>query len=430
MSEYKKYIPLAILVILASIVFLFAVQSNQAGNFYEFDPYMYMELTTLLAQHGSIPVSGLAYPCGASCSSNRFGVIIPYWLAGYLKLTGLPLYQIANLYPPIMLILMAILLYAFFDNKVAKISAVVLLFSFSIIFQQFTGGMFQEEAVGFMSVIAVFVSLYFALKNKSLAYSFFAGVIYIGSLLGSKYFTVTTAIIPAIAIAYILYLFILNNKDELKHTLKVFTILSIFAIIGNAGLLAYRAGFALSGLTIHNIFVPINLLAIIGIALINAVFYLILAKQEFMVRIFKTRVKLKPTILLIGILLIASIPILPHLVNYLSYLVSYQHVQNTIPLFETVQEFAPAFASIQGLGIFSNVYMLWGAFAVITIVLLYETIMKIKRHENILVEIMIIMTFYPLWYIGTGVAKYIPDLALVLVIGLAYVIDKIMEKVD
>ena len=88
MSEYKKYIPLAILVILAGIVFLFAVQSNTAGNFYEFDPYMYMELTTLLAQHGSIPVSGLAYPCGASCSSNRFGVIIPYWLAGYLKLTN------------------------------------------------------------------------------------------------------------------------------------------------------------------------------------------------------------------------------------------------------------------------------------------------------------------------------------------------------
>ena len=430
MSEYKKYIPLAILVILAGIVFLFAVQSNTAGNFYEFDPYMYMELTTLLAQHGSIPVSGLAYPCGASCSSNRFGVIIPYWLAGYLKLTGLPLYQIANLYPPIMLILMAILLYAFFDSKVAKISAVVLLFSFSIIFQQFTGGMFQEEAVGFMSVIAVFVSLYFALKNKSLAYSFFAGVIYIGSLLGSKYFTVTTAIIPAIAIAYILYLFILNNKDELKHTLKVFTILSVFAIIGNAGLLAYRAGFALSGFTIHNIFIPINLLAIIGIALINAVFYLILDKQEFMVRIFKTRTKLKPTALLIGILLIASIPILPHLVNYLSYLVSYQHVQNTIPLFETVEEFAPAFTSIQGLGIFSNVDMLWGAFAVITIVLFYETIMKIKRHENILVEIMVIMTFYPLWFIGTGVAKYIPDLALVLVIGIAYVIDKIMEKVD
>lgn len=430
MSEYKKYIPLAILVILASIVFLFAVQSNQAGNFYEFDPYMYMELTTLLAQHGSIPVSGLAYPCGASCSSNRFGVIIPYWLAGYLKLTGLPLYQIANLYPPIMLILMAILLYAFFDSKVAKISAVVLLFSFSIIFQQFTGGMFQEEAVGFMSVIAVFVSLYFALKNKSLAYSFFAGVIFIGSLLGSKYFTVTTAIIPAIAIAYILYLFILNNKDELKHTLKVFTILSIFAIIGNAGLLAYRAGFALSGFTIHNIFVPINLLTILGITLINLLFYLVLAKQEFMVRIFKTRTKLKPTAILFGILLIASIPILPHFIHYISYLISYQHVQNTIPLFETVQEFAPAFASIQGLGIFSNVYMLWGAFAVITIVLLYEAIIKIKHHENILVEIMVIMTFYPLWYIGTGVAKYIPDLALVLVIGLAYVIDRIMEKVD
>jgi hypothetical protein len=95
-----------------------------------------------------------------------------------------------------------------------------------------------------------------------------------------------------------------------------------------------------------------------------------------------------------------------------------------------VQEFAPAFASIQGLGIFSNVYTLWGAFAVITIVLLYEAVIKIKHHENILVEIMVIMTFYPLWYIGTGVAKYIPDLALVLVIGLAYVIDKIVEKVD
>ncbi len=429
MSEYKKYIPLAILVILAGIVFLFAIQSNTAGNFYEFDPYMYMELTTLLAQHGSIPVSGLAYPCGASCSSNRFGVIIPYWLAGYLKLTGFPLYQIANLYPPIMLILMAILLYAFFDNKVAKISAVVLLFSMSIIFQQFTGGMFQEEAVGFMSVIAVFVSLYFALKKKSLAYSFFAGVIYIGSLLGSKYFTVTTAIIPAIAIAYILYLFILNNK-ELKHTLKVFAILSVFAIIGNAGLLAYRAGFALSGFTIHNIFIPINLIAILGITLINLLLYLVLAKQEFMIRVFKTRTKLKPTLILFGLLIIASIPILPHFIHYLTYLIGYQHIQNTIPLFETVQEFAPAFANIQGLGIFSNVYMLWGAFAIITIVLLYETIIKIKRHENILVEIMVIMTFYPLWYIGTGVAKYIPDLALVLVIGLAYVIDKIVEKSD
>jgi hypothetical protein len=62
--------------------------------------------------------------------------------------------------------------------------------------------------------------------------------------------------------------------------------------------------------------------------------------------------------------------------------------------------------------------------------LLYEAIIKIKHHENILVEIMVIMTFYPLWYIGTGVAKYIPDLALVLVIGLAYVIDRIVEKVE
>ena len=428
MSEYKKYIPLAILAILVGMAFVFAIQSNQAGNFTEYDTYMYMELTTLLVQHGSIPVSGLAYPCGASCSSNRFGVIAPYWLAGYLKLTGLPLYQIANLYPPIMLILMAVLLYAFFENKVAKISAVVLLFSFSIIFQQFTGGMFQEEALGFMSVIAVFVSLYFALKNKPLAYSFFAGIIFIGSLLGSKYFTVTTAIIPAIAIAYILYLFILNDKGELKHTLRVFAILSIFAIIGNAGLLAYRAGFALSGFTIHNIFIPVNLLTIIAITIINAVLYFILAKQELMQRIFKTRAKLKPTAIFAIMLLIASIPILPHLLHYVSYLTSYQHIQNTIPLFETVQEFEPAFTSIQGLGLFSNVYALWGAFAIITIALLYETIIKLKHHRNILAEIMVVMTFYPLWYIGTGVGKYVPDLALVLVIGLAYVIDKIMEK--
>jgi len=421
----KERIEYIILALALLTVFIFAIQSNTQGNFYEFDPYMYTELVKILAIHGSIPISGLAYPCGASCSSNRFGVIVPYWLAGYLKGTNLPLYQIANMYPPIMLILMALLLFAFFKTKPAKITAVLLLISIPVIFQQFTGGMFQEEAIGFMSVIAVFVSTYFAFTKKESIYSIVAGIIYMGSLLGSKYFTVTSTILPAILLLYALYLFAVKDNENLKHIIKASTIITLFAFVSNLGLLAYHGGFALSGFSIGKVFIPINIV-LLAFALIIAV---ILYFNHLGLTIKGKQIRYSWIIL--GILIIASIPFAPKTLNYIDYLLSYQHIQNTIPLFQTVQEFVPSQYNLSGaIGILGINYIFYTTIAIITIALLYCTYRKYKAKENLLVEIMVITTFYPLLYIGMGVAKYIPDLALVLVIGIAYVVDEIVKAVE
>jgi len=410
------------LIAVAVITFYFAIQSNSAGNFYEFDPYMYMEITRILAIHGSIPITGLAYPCGASCSSNRFGVIVPYWLAGYkLAMPSVPLYQIANLYPPIMLIIMALLLYALFNTKPAKATAVILLLSMPVVFQQFTGGMFQEEAIGFLSVIAVFVATYFALSKRELAYSVFLGVIFLGSLLGSKYFTVTGTILPAILGLYVIYLFAIKNKEELKHSIKVQSILLAFALIGNISLLAYHGGFALVGFTLHGLFIPFNLLALAVIYALSLLFYYSIGEGK----LNKRHLEVGVAVIIILLLVFAG-----KIIKVINYLASYQHIQNTIPLFRTVQEFLPYQSELPLLGIvLGNIASVVLVLITLAIVLIAEIYYKYKRKESILLEIMLIATVYPLAYVGFGVGKYVADLGLVLVLAIAYLVDKLFEVV-
>jgi hypothetical protein len=221
---------------------------------------MYLENAQVILYTGHIMAyPHLAYSVFANQTSNRFAPIMPYALAGIYSITskmfGATLIQTAQVYVPLLFILMAGMVFILFERayrekigenaKWVGLTTAILLLSMPVLFQQFAGGMFQEEAFGFFSVIALITTYYMANKEKNYLFAVLPGIVYLGVLLGSKYFTVISVIVPSFILLEALVLFLKN--EDMGRFIKVNAIIVGFAVLGNAFLLIYHGGFAVSG---------------------------------------------------------------------------------------------------------------------------------------------------------------------------------------
>ena len=236
---------------------------------------MYLSNAQVILTSGHIRTTGLAYGTFANQTSNRFAPLMPYAMAGMSSITsklfGASLLQTANIYPPLLFVLMSAMVFILFERayreKLGDVSkwlgliGAIFFLAMPVLFQQFTAGMFQEEAFGFFSVIALITTFYIANKDKSYLMAGLAGIVYIGVLLGSKYFTVISIIVPLFIFVEALVLFLKN--EDLKKFVYLNAIVVGFATLGNIFLALYHGGFAVSGFTLHGIFIPINLVLLI-----------------------------------------------------------------------------------------------------------------------------------------------------------------------
>lgn len=398
-------------------------------------PFMYLINAQVILWHGSIMTyPHLAYANYANQTSNRFAPIVPYAMAGITsvasKLLGANLTQVANIYPPILFVLMAAMVFILFErayreklganSKWLGLIGAVFFLSVPVLFQQFTAGMFQEEAFGFFSVIALLVSYYLANKENSYALAVLAGIVYVGVLLGSKYFTVISIIVPFFIMVEALVLFL--KGESLKKFVKVNAIIVFFALLGNIFLSMYHGGFAVSGFSIHGIFVPINMAL-----LLMAMLFAGLLSVDW--NTYKLVNKLKygrwnNLLIAVGIMILISIPILPKVISYGAYLLSFSQYGG-LPLFKTVQEFTPS--PIMDMSAYFGVllgspYIYFGIISVFTLILAY----KLYKRENELLGLLLIPAVYPLFYTSLTLSKYISDGGIVLILALTYIIAEIM----
>ena len=431
-NKIIKNAPYIIFIIIACISFYFLIQ--QFGQtFEEFDTYMYLINAQVILSSGHIRTTGLAYGTFANQTSNRFAPLMPYAMAGLTSITsklfGASLLQTANIYPPLLFILMAAMVFILFERaykeklgdtaKWLGLIGAILFLSMPVLFQQFTAGMFQEEAFGFFSVIALIATFYIANKEKSYLMALLAGIVYIGVLLGSKYFTVISIIVPFFIFVEALALFLKN--EDLKKFVYLNAIIVGFATLGNIFLALYHGGFAVSGFTLHGVFIPINL-----VLLVIALLFAFLLSIDWNKLIRKNN-KMNNLLITLGIMILISIPVLPKIVSYGSYLLSFSVYQG-LPLFKTVQEFTPSpimdMSSYFGV-LFGSPYIYFGILGIFTIMLAY----KLYKHDNDMLGLLLIPAVYPLFYTAMSLAKYIADGSIVLVLAIVYIMAEILLKI-
>lgn len=437
-----KNIPYIAFILVSAIAFYFLIQQFGIPNFFEFDNYMYIFNVNVILWSGHIMAyPHLAYANYANMTSNRFAPIMPYAVAGLLsvasKLFGANLTQVANIYPPLLFVLMAGMVFILFErayreklgdtSKWLGLIGAIFFLSMPVLFQQFTAGMFQEEAFGFFSVIALLTSYYLANKEKSYALALLAGIVYVGVLLGSKYFTVISIIVPFFIIAEALVLF-LKNEDMGKF-LRINGLIVFFALLGNVFLNFYHGGFAVSGFNLHGIFIPINLALLIVAMLFAILLSIDWSRFSLINRTFKERLnkKLNNLLITIGLMILISIPIMPKIISYGSYLLSFGQYQG-LPLFKTVQEFTPSpvmnMSSYFGI-LFGSPYVYFSIIGIFGFLLAF----KLYKHENELLGLLLIPSVFPLFYTSLTLSKYVADGSIVLTLALIYVIGEIMIKV-
>ncbi|MEM3845882.1 MAG: hypothetical protein QXU98_09295 [Candidatus Parvarchaeota archaeon] len=427
-----KSLPYLVLIILLAVVFISEIYGYNGTPYYEFDPFMYAILVKVLAIHGSIPISGLAYPCGSICSSNRFEPIQPYLMAGYYDIFG-NLYSLMTIVPPILFIIMALFVFVGFRHKYGNewFAMIVagLVLTMPTIWQQFGYGMFQEEAWGFALVIALFMSYYMAIDTNKLNYTILSGIIFMAVLLSSKYFTIAVSVIPLFIFLEIMFLW--KDKDKFSKFLKTNLVIFAFVFLANIMLLDYHGGFALSGFSIGNIFVPINLLLFGGALGIGILLYILVS--------FAEKHNKKVIYAVIGTILIMAVIITPfykHLGGYVEYLISYLHGGAYIPLFNTVQEFAPTPATDLSVyfGAFGSPYVYWAilvSFVLVAILtcIKYSSAEKKLRLANNAFVLLWACAILPIFFIAVfGVSKYISDGGLMLVIAFGIIFGEIYAK--
>jgi hypothetical protein len=249
-----------------------------------------------------------------------------------------------------------------------------------------------------------------------------AGIVYVGVLLGSKYFTVISIIVPFFIIVEALVLFLKGNS--LSKFVKINAIVVFFALLGNIFLSIYHGGFAVSGFAIYGIFIPINL-ALLIIGMLFAIFLSIDWNKYKLVNNLKYD-KWNNLLIAVGLMIIISLPILPKVISYGSYLLSFSQYGG-LPLFKTVQEFSPSptsdMSSYFGL-LLGSPYVYFGIIAIFTSILAY----KLYKRENEMLGLLLIPAIYPLFYTSLTLAKYISDGGIVLILALIYIIAEIMVK--
>lgn len=435
----KRNIPYIALLAVFVISFYIGIQTFPY-NYYEFDPFMYMTNAQVILWTGQIQAHPyLAYSVYQNITSNRFEPIVPYWMAGLQsiggKLFNSTLQQTAEIYPPLIFVLFGGLVFILFDrafkDRIGHLSKYLgfitasLMLSMSVLVQQFVGALFQEEAFGFFSVIALITTLYIANKENKWEYSLLAGIFYVGVLLGSKYFTVISVVMPIFLMLYALILFL--KRESMIPLIKTNGLISLFVLFGNIYLLLYGGGFGLSGFSLHGIFIPINLV-LIAVAMVFALLLELInyltAKQILKLDLMTNKGKAIAITLVMVILFIIGLPILSKAISYANYLLQFSSYQGE-PLFKTVQEFSnsPVNDLTPYFGIFGSPLVYWGIIALFGLMIAY----KAYKKDLDLLALILIPTVFPLFYTSLSLSKYLSDGAIVIILAIGWILGILLE---
>ncbi len=448
--NFSKSSIVVLLIFLAS--FYLHVQSL-SSYFYEFDPYYYMMIPEFLITQGSVPMhDDLAYASNEVIHHNgqdyqlrlinhrvlpvpQYLTAIWYSLALGFNYNHLYNAVISNVYPPLLIGLVAFLVYMLFKDEYSNWLAVAAAFAVAFmpaLFTKFLAGVAEQLPWGIYAAVAGIAFIYFAVKHKNDRIYYIPAIIAVlGAVLGSK-----AGMMPVvIGSAYIAILaahdFLHNKRDKFYYEFPA--VLAVFTYASNLLFDLYMRGSA--GL------MPNAMTIVILLASAFSFFtYHLLDRGKSHLTTMKKRAYALCGIGLIGALFLAT-PLGHPVLNYLGYLSGVGQLSTTSALQKTVAEenlyssylqnrFGYVGISLDVSKITSKFISKYGSLAAVPLIyllLVLSFVSSILRRKFSLTLLLFIFIVSVSW-IGLQKIKYTPHLGLVLALALACVASEAYES--
>lgn len=434
------WIILAVLMILTFATRMLSL--GTAWKFFEFDPYFDMLSTEYILTHGyQLYYDHSAWPTVPQGTLHRIEPIVPYleayWYGlsnnydhSYSYLNTTLLADVSSVYPPIVAALLVFVVFMFLYHGYGEIPAIIgagFTAAMPALLTTFIAGEQLLEPWGIFTLFFFYATYLLAVNNmEEKRFAILAGIAFASTFLGAHYYTVDAGVL-AIYIALQGAILVLRKENTMPFYTMNAVVIAVIAIF--YALFAPYGG-TLTAKTPNLLGVPI----IVGFPLFALIFILIL---EHVPKLMKrnnliTTVDIRSYALWLGVLaavaaLAATFTSLGYPIRQYIYL-SQHFTTPSIPLFMTVQEYAPTgfnfnfgpsgFGPI-GASLFGVNLLVWGIlllFTALAIIAIY--------YQNSKTSILSLAAVWPLALAGMTEVKYLPHFGVGYIIAIGVIIGE------
>jgi asparagine N-glycosylation enzyme membrane subunit Stt3 len=460
-SFIRKY-AWVFLLVLVLLTFLTRVASiGIAPKFFEFDPYYDMQSTQYILTYGQqLLHDHSAWPTLVNGSIHRIQPLIPYLEAYWYELasgggnTGQIninlLATVGGLYPPIVAALLVFVVFMLLYHDYGTLPALTgaaLTAGMPALVTTFIAGEQLLEPWGIFSMFFFYATYLLAVKNpKQVRYAILAGLAFASTFLGAHYYTVTVGVLAI----YILLQGIINvlwNKD-------MFLFFRMNAIVIAVEAIFYML-YAPYGATLTSripailgipIMISFPLLAMFGVWVFGYLSKVAKPAVKWKEAYLKTAIL--ALLLVVGVIMALFTPLGKPIQSYIA--LSEHFTTPSIPLFMTVQEYAPtgimfdfgnggfgligASIGAPSIGIPSIPILIWAVlilfiiFMVVPIILSFiKLLLDEKGPELSESSILYVAIVMPLAIAGMIEVKYLPHFGVAYIIAICVILGEVLK---
>jgi asparagine N-glycosylation enzyme membrane subunit Stt3 len=421
---------LLIVVLLAS--FYPRVAASWTTDFFEFDPYYYTFITEYLVKDGSIPLQTMDSYYPEMRALHQYPIMhymTGSWYLLYRDFLGLPyekdaLILTAQLYPALISMLLAFLIFLFVKETYGKWAGLVAAALFALtpqLIQKFAAGVAEFQPFGLFAALLLFAFFAIAVNRKSIRLGFLAGLAAFVNILGSAQYTWSMTVLGAYVILQLVLDFLSGDLDKRSSAIHFLT--AAGTLIGSWFLLDYQ-GSSIASLVTSN---PLGLITSLSDSALLAVFALVSAgvvnlvsREKWMPAKFADRAKVLGVLLVLVLAFAAFTPLGQRITNHVLGSAQFAFVQGALQ-FTIAEEnptspglFGPAYGVLNP-NLFLALTAVFGAIAFIA----YFTG---ERNKLLL---MFLLVVFPASYIGLNKLKYMVHLGLVLTIAAGFILGEL-----
>ncbi|VVB76632.1 Uncharacterised protein [uncultured archaeon] len=431
------------LALLALMLLAFGTRMLSIGvapKFFEFDPYFDMQSTEFLLTHGyQWLYDHSAWPTEATGSIHRVEPIVPYLEAYWYQISNPPtdhidltlLTYVSAVYPPIMAALLVFVIFLFLYHAFGPKSALIgaaLAVAMPALITTFIAGEQLLQPWGIFTMFLFYATYMLAAQDpKDKRYAILAGVAFAATFLGAHYYTVNAGVL-AIYIGLQGIVNVLRNEKNMDFY-------KMNAILVGVIVLFYLAFEPYSSVLSYRIPEILGIPVIISFPLLALLFVAVLDYLPALAKRFKlidrvnlgVHLALLALLAVLALLLVLFTPLGSPVTRYIA--LSTHFTTPSIPLFMTVQEYAPTgfnfdFGSggfgIIGASIAGVNIVVWTVLVVFSALSLYAIY---KRNSKS--SILIFAALTPLAVAGMIEVKYLPHFGVGYVLAIGAILGEL-----
>ncbi len=440
------------ILLIALMLFTFYTRMMSIGiaaNFFEFDPYFDMQSTMSILTFGyQYLYDTSAWPTAVNGTPHRVEPIVPYLESYWYQISATPsqanassvsttlLSDVSSLYPPITAALLVFIIFFFLYHGYGEYPAIVgagLATAMPALITTFIAGEQLLEPWGIFAMFFFYAAYLLAAQHpKEMRFAVLAGIAYAASFLGAHYYTVIAGVF-AIYIVLQGAFDVLRNKDMVdfyKMNAVVIAIIAVFfAVFDPYGSVLTDRVPGLLGIPVT---VAFPLMALVLVALFE--YAPLLAKKRGIIKDVNLTERLGWLVVLalLALLLILFTPLGNSVKGYLS--LSTHFTTPSIPLFMTVQEYAPTGFNFDfgagGFGIIGA--SVGGVNMIVLLVLILFTILSVRAAlvRDSKFSILAIAAVWPLAIAGMIEVKYLPHFGVAYILAIGIILGELLLIVN